>query len=636
LETPFLRVRRALAGARPGPRAWLAAPTLLAFAIDLALRPRALLYYSWLGKLIYVGGLVLSASFWGLPLWAATRLVAAPPSRARTAGLALVGAFILPFATFGFGGQLLYFRVFGAFMGRDTLRLGIALRGTVRDWFAAWGGPWLAMALLVGGAALTYGALRIAKRTSEVVGVHRPVVPAFLFVLSLTCFWIDAVDSSFLQRATPDVCFAHGVVHAARVAVTGGLGKNQGVSIRTPAPVPPLVSSKARPPDVVLIVTESVRADATCSAPPPRCTSPELDAVIADRMALGKLTTQTPNTFSTAVVMWTGLPPTFDFVIAHTAPLLWEVAHAVGYRTAYISAQNPDYEDFGLFTRRAGIDVLVDGNDLGGMAQEQLGAPDENAVARALRFVEESPSDRPWFLVLHLSNTHAPYRVDPALTPFEPHSNDPLGNSASFHNRYKNAVRLQERTLAPFFAALKRRPAWNDTAVVFVSDHGESFREHGTLYHNHSLHDEEVRVPGFLVAGLDAVPGAARWALASYAKRRTYTQDIHATVLDLFGVLDERGKLPFADRLTGRSLLRISRGPDPAVLAATSTSVWEPDEERFGVMRGERALWGPPKRAWSCWNLATDPLEKHELPARDCGDLVEIANREFPGLGRFD
>ena len=104
---------------------------------------------------------------------------------------------------------------------------------------------------------------------------------------------------------------------------------------------------------------------------------------------------QTPNTFSACMVLWTGLSPDVDFRTAHSAPVLWEIARAVGYRTAYVTSQNPNYEDFGTFTRRAGIDVLVTATDLGGVAQEQLGAPDERATAEMLQFVARPTGQLP-------------------------------------------------------------------------------------------------------------------------------------------------------------------------------------------------------------------------------------------------
>ena len=72
---------------------------------------------------------------------------------------------------------------------------------------------------------------------------------------------------------------------------------------------------------------------------------------------------------------------------------------------------------------------------------------------------------------------------------------------------------MQERTVSAFLRELRAMPGWDDTVVVFVSDHGEEFREHGGMYHLTTLFDEQVRIPGWLVAGpraLDAV--AARGA----------------------------------------------------------------------------------------------------------------------------
>jgi len=292
-----------------------------------------------------------------------------------------------------------------------------------------------------------------------------------------------------------------------------------------------------------------------------------------------------------------------------------------------VTSQNPQYEDFGAFVRRAGIDTLVTALDLGGLGQEQIGAPDENAADAMLRFVEGAPAGRPWFGVLHFSNTHAPYRVDPALQPFAPHSGDPLGGADAFHNQYRNAILLQERTLATLLRALRARPDWSTTAVVFLSDHGEQFREHGGLYHNHSLYDEELRVPGWLLAGEGAVEAAQRAALASYADRRTYVQDVHETVIDLFGQEDARASMPLATLVRGRSLLRPYWG-DPVALLATSTSVWEADDARFGAMRGDRVVLGAPN-AWRCFDTRSDPGERRPLPEPACDDLLAIVQQRF-------
>jgi hypothetical protein len=629
------RARRALLGDDPRALAWLVTPTALAVAVDLAIRGKRLFGYATQGKAIWASSLLISAAFWTLPLWLGARLVRIASERrsiGTRVGVALFFAlFVLPFATMGFAGQLLYHRVFDAYMGRDTLRLGIALRGTVREWFGAWGGPWLLVAMMLAGVVVSAAIFFVVRRAAPRLGGPLPIVPAITFVGALVCFWTDNVDSRFLQAALPDACFVHGVVHALRVTVTGKGKLHQGMSLRTPAPLPPLVSARASRPNVMVILTESVRADATCSDPPPKCRSEMMDDVASDRIGLGRLTAQTPNTFSACMVLWTGLVPNVDFATAHAAPVLWELARAIGYRTAYVTSQNPEYEDFGAFVRRAGIDHLRTALDLGGMEQEQLGAPDERATDEMIRFVQSVPEGTPWFGLVQLSNTHAPYRSDPSLTPYMPDTPTPVGDVLPFHNHYLNSVRMQERTLAGFVRALRSSPRWDDTAIVFLSDHGEQFREHGGLYHNHSLFDEELRVPGFVLAGGHVLTDAERAALASWSDSRTYAEDVHETIVDLLGLEDARATLPYASLVHGRSLLRPRGLIEPMALLATSTGVWEPDDARFGVMRGDQVLFGPPGAPWSCFDLSRDPGEHLALPPSACGaPMTDVAKRSWP------
>jgi len=188
-------------------------------------------------------------------------------------------------------------------------------------------------------------------------------------------------------------------------------------------------------------------------------------------------------------------------------------------------------------------------------------------------------------------------------------------------------VLLQERTVAAFLREVRRLASWDDTVVVFLSDHGEQFREHGGLYHNHSLFDEELRVPGWIAVGPRAIDEERVAALRSYAGVRTYMQDVHETIVDLLGLEDARATLPLAPLVTGRSLLRPRPpGPGPTALLATATSVWEPDDARFGAAQDEMVLVGAPG-AWACFDTARDPRERAPLNAPACDSLRPAALR---------
>ncbi|MEO8798049.1 MAG: sulfatase-like hydrolase/transferase, partial [Polyangiaceae bacterium] len=285
-----------------------------------------------------------------------------------------------------------------------------------------------------------------------------------------------------------------------------------------------------------------------------------------------------------------------------------------------------NFEDFGAYVRRAEIDTLEMATDLGGMKQEQVGAPDERATAAMLDYAKKAKT--PYFAVLQFSNTHAPYRTEPSLLPHLPESDSPFAPNDEYKNHYLNAVRLQMRTLASFLAEMKKLPSWDETVVVFVSDHGEELRDHGGLYHNHSLYEEQLEIPGFLVAGKDALTDAERDALGRDRPRLTYAQDVHATIIDLLGVYDAAPSFPLADRTAGRSLIR-PLGGEPTVFLSTSTSVWQPDDARFGVTVGDRKYvsWGPSNRL--CLQLSPFGNGEHPEPIARCSDLVPLVDARF-------
>jgi phosphoglycerol transferase MdoB-like AlkP superfamily enzyme len=609
--------------------AFVYAPTLVAMLLDLVVRPRALLRLSAGMSGVYLASALAGSGLWGATLWFGSRLflprAGAAGHASRGLAAVLFGGLFLPFACFAYGGQAVYYRTFSAYLSRDSVRMGIRVRGDVFAWMASWVNG-LAVMIVVG-VLVTVLVAFLVRRAAVPLAAAGPVWPLLLLGLSGYCYWTDFIETRALQAAPPDACFMHGIVYATRVAVTGA--PPQGVTLRTPDPLPPLPPAAHRP-SVLVILSESVRADSMCSVKAEGCDSPFLDQDAPDRVSLGKLTAQASGTFSACMMLWTGLGPQVDFLTAHRAPMLWELARAVGYRTAYLASQNLLYQDLGTYLQKAGIDVMASAVDLGDAPDVHIGAPDENATARTLQFVREVPAGTPYFALLHLSNTHWPYRVDPALQPHEPHDTGPLSDRQSLLNHYRNSVRLQERTVAAFLRELRTVPGWDDTVVLFLSDHGEQFREHRRLHHLNNLFDEEVNIPGWLVAGERGLDAEQRANLASYAGKRTYSQDMHATLIDLFGVLDRRDALPFGQLMTGRSLLRPRPQAEPRVLMSTTTAVYENHDPVFGVRQGESLVVGSEVSNFRCYDSRADPGHRKPLPPGSCPRLVAAATEMWP------
>lgn len=633
----WLRLRkilRKLLGTNPRALLYVTSPTIMAVIMDVMIRGHVFLAYPPLQVLNYTGSTLAAAGFWGGPLWMISKLFLVrghwKKIFARIAIILFFSLFVLPLAVFSFGGQALYHRVFEAYMARDTVRLGMALRGTLSQWLLAWGGPFVFVGLLAFGIPITLLIYWFTKKAAPSLKKTWWVVPVAAFIGCAHSFWVDFVESRSLQAAPPDTCFIHGVMHALHDGVTGKGWVRRGISLRTPAPLPPIPIAAHRP-NVLLILTESVRADATCSDPPPKCKSRFLDPVTSDRIPLGITTTQTPGTFGACMLLWTGMPPSVDFKTAHSAPIIWEVAKAEGYRTGYITSQNLRYDDFGAFVRRASIDVKVSAMELGHTGDPMIGAPDELATPHMLDFIKNTPPGVPYFGVLHFSNTHAPYRVADDLQPNTPHSDNPTGDINAFHNQYLNSVLMQERTLAAFLKELRALPSYADTVVLFVSDHGEQFAEHGSRYHNHSLFEQELRIPGWLIAGPDALSQNQLNALQSWSSKRIGSQDLNATLVDLLGAYDSRSAFPFSNLATGQSLLRPQVVPETLYMS-TSTAVWEADDPKYGAVSGNRVVVTSEAGNWDCYLLNIDPHESTWRPPSACGDLPAGVMHQFPGL----
>ncbi len=625
------RIVRFLYGDRPVVALFVYSPTLLAMALDVVVRPKALLALSWGMKAVYLGSALAGAGIWGPIFWFASRLFLVEGRRRPLARAALALLFVVgfaPFAAMAYGGQVFHYHVFHGYMSRDSVRLGWRIRHALGDLFAGWG-----LAIAGAGVAaliITAGVALLVKRAARPLRAASPVIPIISLVGSLVCYSIDFIETRALQAAPPDACFLHGEVYAVKMAVLHPDRAAEGLGPRLPDPLPTLAKAAHRP-NVIVVLSESVRADAMCSRKETGCEAPFLDQAAPDRVALGDLTTQASGTVVACMILWTGLPPEVDAVTAHKAPTLWELAHAVGYRTAYVGSQHISYEGMGVFLSHAGIDRMVSALELGDAPHVFVGAPDEYATARALKFVkEEVPAGDPYFLLVHFSNTHWDYRVDPSLQPYSPHSSDPMDGLQHLKNHYRNSVRLQERTLSTFLSDLKATPGWDDTVVIFLSDHGEQFREHKRLYHINNIFDEEVRIPGFLVAGKNALGAEQQAALGTFRGYRTYSQDVHATVEDLFGIYDQRAGLPAASLTQGRSLLRPRPTEEPVMSLSTTSEVSEADDPQYGVRRGQELLVGSESRAFQCFESDMDPGQHHALPASRCPGLEPIAKKRFP------
>jgi arylsulfatase A-like enzyme len=142
----------------------------------------------------------------------------------------------------------------------------------------------------------------------------------------------------------------------------------------------------------------------------------------------------------------------------------------------------------------------------------------------------------PWFLWVHYFDPHHDYHVHPGVT-------EKFGTGLI--DRYDGEIAFTDTHVGKLLATLRDIGEDEETIVVFVSDHGEEFGDHGLQGHGRALHREvtrlalAVRVPGWPHAGVD---------------EPVHAVDLLPTLLELLDV-----PLPKSP-LAGRSLIPLMRG----------------------------------------------------------------------------
>ena len=337
--------------------------------------------------------------------------------------------------------------------------------------------------------------------------------------------------------------------------VSLGLWSAQRSSPPVAALAPPLPAPASRP-DIVLIVLDTVRAQALSSYGHSRNTMPNLEAFARGSTTFRRAWTDASWTLPAHASLFSGVRSTrhrydsgFD-PFERSSPDLFLAARLrrAGYATAAVAA------NFGVFGKD---DPLLRGFErvdaeplrpfafqpwffdiisafprvpgLRGFAARFPG-PSMRApwvVERALDFWTH-PEERPRFLFVNLMEAHLPWipepedlgRFGPRGLEVESEQVEVLGRylrggrptpaeTGVLRARYDEALHSLDRSLGRLLDGILRAPSPGGAVVVVTSDHGESLGEHDRFGHRASLDEEATRIP-LVVRGPGLTAGAIR------------------------------------------------------------------------------------------------------------------------------
>lgn len=278
--------------------------------------------------------------------------------------------------------------------------------------------------------------------------------------------------------------------------------------------------------NVLLITLDTVRADRVGVYGAKNIATPTIDAIAADGFVFTRALSQVPLTWPSHAVMMTGLYPfqngVQDFTGQPLDPRFRTIAQALqqsGYRTGAVISSFALDQSWGL---ARGFDFYDDAFSQDAYANRELGLVErkaEESVDRALAWLKQR-STKPFFFWLHLYDPHSPYS---APEPFRTMYAD---------RPYDGEIAYADRELRRLVEWLKAKKLYDATAIVVVSDHGESLGEHEEKEHGFFVYNSTVHIPLVVKPTKESGVGGKRVSTI------VETTAIAPTILNLAGVKD--------------------------------------------------------------------------------------------------
>ena len=409
----------------------------------------------------------------------------------------------------------------------------------------------------------------------------------------------------------------------------------------TPAPEVGAGVATERPPNIVLVAIDTLRADHLSTFGYGRPTSPNLDALAARGSRFTRAYAQSGWTLASFTSLLTGLYPHEHRVgrdsvdvsrfgrLPEERVTLAEALKAQGYRTAAVVSNTFVAPEFKL---NQGFDLY----DYKGATNDEHRAGTE-AISLGLDWLDEG-GEQPSFLWLHFMEPHLDYDPpeefegekvkgtfwdQPAPSYFDASNGVPNGlgwigtgptqldevNLAYTQARYDEEILLVDKMLGKLVAGLDDRKAWDNTLFVLTADHGEEFWDHGAFEHGHALFGELTRVP-LVVVG----PGVP--------EGRTVTTLVEH--MDVFRAMVEAGGAEPPAGSHGEDIRAIARDrPDERGRSALSENVIYGPPKVSLVTDTHRLVIDQSQGTGQVWEVAADGSELVRVGGQEQGALAE-------------
>lgn len=399
--------------------------------------------------------------------------------------------------------------------------------------------------------------------------------------------------------------------------------------------------------NVILLVSDATRADHLSCYGYKLETTPNIDQFARDGIRFENPVAQGSHTIVATPAILASVYPTihglthYGAALSDSITLISELLRKAGHRTFGI-VTNPHVTENNGFAQ--GFDYYL--SDKGWL---HTGAEVVN-----LKFLQiwRRYSGEKFFAFLFYIDPHVPYvpprgyllkfHADPnvVITNWHPDSLAALGEGYKLDivARYNAEVNYFDAKFGDLMQELKKRGIYDRSLIIYTSDHGEGFWDHGLVGHGNSLYEELLRVP--LIMRFPIMVKFPKFRLGGQVIEQPVRQiDIVPTTLDFLGI--KRQGLIF-----GTSLMPLISGKEESLqelqYVISEEILQQPELHNIRSIRS-----GPWKYIITqnfeknefdqeLYNLSEDPAETDNLFGKETSLAMELQQRLFTELSNLE
>lgn len=380
-----------------------------------------------------------------------------------------------------------------------------------------------------------------------------------------------------------------------------------------------------RRPNFLLYVSDTLRADALGCYGNATVETPTLDALAAKGVLFEKAIAPSSWTRASMASILTGLYPT-----AHKTeqrldrlpdvPRMTELLRQRGYRTANFTTNLNTAEVFGF---RPGFDFFEQFGERTEVSRVKISentVQSEQLHEAITAWLDGLEDDVPFFIIALAIDPHTPYEPPAEFDRYgDPNYQGLIAadmsqktaqrimnaadvrpdDQARIRSLYHGEVAHNDHTLATLVHHLESIGRADNTIVVFTSDHGEEFWEHGIRGHGQTLFAQAIHVP--LIWYDPAQMGGGR-----RIPNPVSSVDIMPTILTAAGITP-----PAA--LQGKNLFTASDGPRAVFseLTLDGSKIWA------AYLHPWKLIWNEGTGQESLFNMTSDPEQQQNLASAE-------------------